>query len=382
MTSAQGQRLFISRQDLRRTEVQADPDAPSQRSLLAGQARLLVDKFALTANNITYAAFGESMKYWDFFPAAEAGWGCLPVWGFATVTESQAEGFELGQRVYGYLPAGSHLVVEPGKLSARGFTDLSRHRQHLALIYNQYSFCAADPGWSPDNEGLQAVLKPLFMTAFLIDDMLAEHHFFGARQLVISSASSKTAYATAFFLAQRRGPDQPRRVGLTSAANLEFTQGLGCYDEILLYEQMTALEPESSTVYIDFAGSAPLRRQIHSHFGDRLKYSSSIGGTHWDSIGSGRDLPGPKPTLFFAPAQAAKRSEPPPAGWGRSGLQERLGMGWGAFLERAQRADASWIKVVERQGAQALQSAYLSLLEGRADARQGLMLSLAAAVAD
>jgi len=46
--------------------------------LQPGQARLHIDHFALTANNITYAAFGEAMGYWQFFPAS-SGWGCIPV---------------------------------------------------------------------------------------------------------------------------------------------------------------------------------------------------------------------------------------------------------------------------------------------------------------
>jgi hypothetical protein len=77
--------------------------------------RLQVDSFALTSNNITYASFGDAMHYWDFFPAADRAWGCLPVWGFATVRESLAEDPATGRRVYGYFPAGTHLVVEPAR---------------------------------------------------------------------------------------------------------------------------------------------------------------------------------------------------------------------------------------------------------------------------
>jgi hypothetical protein len=80
---------------------------------------------------------------------------------------------------------------------------------------------------------LQAVLKPLFVTSPLIDDFLDDSHRFGATQLLLSSASSKTAYGTAFCLAQRRGTaGMPRVVGLTSPGNLGFTQDLGCHDEV------------------------------------------------------------------------------------------------------------------------------------------------------
>ena len=115
---------------------------------------------------------------------------------------------------------------------------------------------------------------------------------------------------------------------------------------------------------------------MHTHFGEALKYSSSIGGTHWAALGSGGGLPGPRPTLFFAPAQIKKRSAPPPEGWGREVLEQRLAQAWTAFIARVQRADDPWVHIVPRRGAAATQTAYLALLDGKADAREGLMLDL------
>ncbi len=372
-----GQRLFISRSDLHQVQVGPDPDAPAARALQAGQARLALEHFALTANNITYAAFGEAMKYWQFFPAPDSTQGCLPVWGFAVVTESQADGVAVGQRVYGYFPAGTHLVVTPGRVRESGFFDTAAHRQDLAGAYQQYVFCAADPGWQPRLEGLQAVLKPLFVTSFLIDDFLSDNQFFGAQQLLLSSASSKTAYGAAFCLALRRGaPLAPQVVGLTSTGNRAFTEGLGCYDRVLTYADVASLDPRVPTVYVDFAGNASLRRSVHQSFTDQLKFSSSIGGTHWEALAGGGGLPGPRPTLFFAPAQIKKRAAPPPDGWGRDVLEQRLSSAWQAFMARVERAGDPWVQVVERSGVPAALAAYTALLEGRANAREGVMLSL------
>lgn len=376
-TASAPSRLLIHRRDLARTRLATDPDAAAP--LAEGQARLAVEHFALTANNITYAAFGEAMKYWQFFPAADADraeWGCLPVWGYATVIESRVAALATGRRVFGYFPAGSHLVVTPGRVSAGGFTDTAAHRQELAAVYNQYGFTDADPLWQPAHEGLTAVLRPLFMTAFLLDDFLADNDFFGARQLLLSSASSKTAFATAFCLAARRGgsPDAPRTIGLTSPGNVAFTEGLGCYDEVRAYAALEALDPAVPSLYVDFAGDAALRRRVHEHFGAQLVYSSSIGGTHWEALGSGAGLPGPRPVLFFAPAQVKKRSAAPPEGWGPGGLQQRLGAAWNGFVARVQQPGAAWLEIVERRGPAALTDTYLELLQGRADPRQGLML--------
>ena len=294
MTLPTGHRLFIQRADLAQAHIGADPDAPAARPLAPGQARLAVATFALTANNITYAAFGDAMKYWQFFPSGDAALGCLPVWGFATVCEARVEGLAPGRRVWGYFPAGSHLVVTTGRMNAGGFSDLAPHRAELAAVYNHYSFCDADPAWQETLEGLQALLRPLFTTSFLIDDFLTDAHFFGAHQVLLSSASSKTAFGTAFCLAQRRGtPGAPRVVGLTSTANLEFTRSLGCYDEVRLYNEVATLDATVPSVYVDFAGNAGLRRAVHEHYAGTLLYSSSIGGTHWAELGTGSGLPGP-----------------------------------------------------------------------------------------
>lgn len=370
-----GHRLSIARADLHDARLVPDPDAPAARALAPGEARCAIESFSLTANNITYAAFGEAMKYWQFFPSGDAARACLPVWGFATVVESLAEGLAPGRRVWGYWPAGTHLVVAPARVSAAGFTDGAPHRAELAAVYNQYVFCDADPGWKPELEGLQAVLRPLFITSFLIDDFLGEQDFFGARRVLLSSASSKTALGTAHALSLRRGTSgAPHVVGLTSAANLDFTRSLGCYDEVLTYDALSTLDATVPTVYVDFAGDAPLRRRIHEHFGERLAFSSSVGGTHWEELGSARDLPGPRPVLFFAPAQVKARSAPPPAGWGPAELQRRIAVAWAGFLDSVAAGD--WVRIVTRAGPEAALQAYAEVLGGRTDARQGLMLDM------
>ncbi len=373
MDSPNATRFCVSRTDLHTTRLRPDPDAPAARTLTEGEVRLRVHSYALTANNITYAAFGDKMKYWEFFPSGAEGWGCIPVWGFAEVVESRNAAVATGQRVYGYLPMGHYLVVQAARVNPRGFMDGAAHRRELAAVYNQLLFCATDPAYDPALEGQQAVLRPLFTTSFLIDDFMAEQDFFGADQLLLSSASSKTAYGTAFCLARRSGGPVVR--GLTSAGNLDYTRALGCYGEVLRYEDVLTLDPDRPTVYIDYAGDAQLRRTIHGHFGSSLKYSCSVGGSHWEALGGARDLPGPRPELFFAPAQGKKRAAPPPEGWGSAGLEERLGEAWTALMQKVNAPDQPWLVIRTGQGAQAVSAAYQQLLAGRSDPRVGLMLA-------
>jgi hypothetical protein len=216
----------------------------------------------------------------------------------------------------------------------------------------------------------------LFTTSFLIDDFFAEAGFFGAGQVILSSASSKTAYGTAHCLAQRRGmPGAPRIVGLTSSGHLEFVRSLGCYDTVVSYEDLATLDTAVPAAYIDFAGNAALRRTIHGQFMDQLRYSCSVGGTHWDDLGGGGGLPGPRPTLFFAPGQIKKRSAAPPEGWGAQELQRRIGVASGAFVARVSDPDRPWLRIVERQGADGIEAAFAAQRDGRVDAREGLILA-------
>ncbi len=342
-------------------------------ALAEGAVRLRIDAFALTSNNITYAAFGDAMNYWGFFPTGDAATGCIPVWGFANVVESRCAGIAAGERFYGYFPIASDVVLQPARVTPAGFFDGAEHRRELHAVYNQYSRCAADPGYTAAREAEQALLRPLFTTSFLIDDFLADNAFFGARSVLLSSASSKTAYGTAFCLALRRGgADAVRVVGLTSAANLAFTRGLGCYDVVLTYDAVNALPAGVPSVYVDFSGSVAVRAAVHGHFGESLAYSCSVGGTHWNALGSGKGLPGPRPVLFFAPAQIKKRN----VDWGAPGLQQRLAAAWGKFMRSVTDTANPWLRVVRGEGRSAVESTYAGLLAGSVDPTEGHVLSV------
>jgi hypothetical protein len=336
--------------------------------LAPGQVRVRIDRFALTSNNITYAAFGEAMNYWRFYPTGEEGWGVIPVWGFATVVESTHPEVPVGERVYGYLPMASHTVLTPVRVSAGGWADGAPHRAELHPVYNQLTRCATDPFYTPDTEDVQALLRPLFITSWLIDDFLADNDFFGARVMLLSSASSKTAYGTAFQLAQREGIEV---VGLTSPGNVAFCESLGCYDRVLTYDQLDAIDAEAACVYVDFAGNSDLRRAIHTRFVN-LKHSSSIGGTHVEHLGAAKDLPGPRATLFFAPAQVKKRETE----WGPKGLNQRLVAAWQAFSKAVAQPGTPWLVVQTHHGRAAVEAAYAQVLSGRGDPRLGHMLQV------
>lgn len=300
--------LLVNKTDLSRSQLQSADDTP----LAGGQVRVAVDRFAFTSNNITYAAFGDAMHYWNFFPSDQEGWGIVPVWGFADVVQSGHPGVAVGERLYGYYPMGEQLVLQPDRLSPQGFSDASPHRAALHAVYNRYQRCTGDPFYSAESQDLQALLRPLFTTSWLIDDFLADN-----------------------------------------------------------YEQLDQLAADTPCIYVDFAGNASLRLAVHTRFA-QLAYSCSIGGTHVAQLGGARNLPGPKATLFFAPAQIRKRH----AEWGAEGLAERLVTGWRAFLARVSDPQSPWLVVQQHRGPVETQALYQQVLAGKTDPRSGHMGSM------
>lgn len=354
--------FLVKRDDLRECRIAESP-APQ---LEPGQALLRVDTFGLTANNVTYAVFGEAMSYWDFFPA-EDGWGRVPMWGFAEVERSEAEGVEPGARLFGYLPPSSHLVVTPADASEAGFVDASPHRAALPSAYHRYLVTGPDRFYRADTEAIQMLLRPLFFTSFLIDDQLDDEGLVTEGPIVIASASSKTAIAAAFLLAQREGVEL---VGLTSPGNAEFVEGLGIYGRTVAYDAIDTLERGPAT-FVDIAGDGAVRLAVHSHFGDELVHSMAVGVTHWEELGaSAGELPGPRPQVFFAPDRVSKRSQD----WGRADLESRVADAWHPFCGWT----AGWLETIPGQGFDALRNAYLDVLEGRVDPKHAHVLTLPA----
>lgn len=345
--------FVVDRTDLHHTAV-----VTSEPAMLAdGQALLKVDAFGFSANNITYAAFGDMIGYWSFFPAPSTddgvNWGRVPVWGFADVVESRCAELPVGDRVYGYLPMSTELVVTPGRVTDGSFSDMSEHRSALPATYNNYSRCAGDPGYDEHFEAEQMLLRPLFFTSFLIDDFLDDNSSFGAGVVVATSASSKTAFGTAHLLQDR----DVYVVGLTSPGNVEFVEGMGCYDSVLTYDQIGEL-PAGPAVLIDFAGNAGVVRAIHERYGDDLNHSAVIGGTHWDAEAAEADpMPGPTPTFFFAPTQIEKRH----GDWGRGEVERRVSEAWLPFIEKVN----GWIEVEHSSGFEAIETVYLEMLDGK-----------------
>ncbi len=345
--------FVVRKDDLREMDVLARAGAgPGAAGRRAGP--VAVDHFSLTANNVTYGALGDQLSYWQFYPAPEP-WGRIPAWGYAEVVASADPGIAPGESVFGYLPMSTHAVLQSGGVRNGGFADVSEQRSALPLVYNRYRIVRSDG--DRDREQRTALFMPLYGTSWLLADWLIEQDFFGATRLVASAASSKTALGLGHAL-QRDFGSPISTVGLTSARHLEFTGSTGHWDSVRTYDELETLDDDTPTIYADFGGNADLRLRVHTHLGDALVASVSVGIADWESTTppTGGHLPGPEPHFFFAPTRVEKRN----ADWGPAGLAHRLSTSQSRFVDRSH----EWMTVQTGSGPDAIRDALLALMDG------------------
>lgn len=352
-------RILVDQQNI--TQTTADDIA--ERALDAGEARLALESFALTANNVSYAASGFAIGYWKFFPTGVDGQGLVPVWGIARVVESRADDLAVGTRLYGFYPMTESLVITP-KVSSRGkVTDVAAHRADLPAVYNSYVPVGET---TPEQDHLRALLQPLLATSYLLSDWLADNDQFGAEQVIVGSASSKTGLGLCKYLAEDTGRSY-RIIGLTSARNKAFVEGLGACDAVLTYDEIGKIDQVPS-VYVDMAGNAEVKQALHAHLKEQMKHSAAVGISHWDQFRPGVELEGVKPQFFFAPSQIAKRRED----WGPGVIDRRIDE---AFQRLADEASA-WMTINVHSGLDAAASVYADLIAGKADPKEGHVIRL------
>ncbi len=353
--------LEVRKDDWTRTRVDlATLDAvPGEKEVL-----LKVDRLALTANNISYAAAGDSLGYWGFFPADE-GWGRIPAMGWGEVIASAHPDIQAGERVWGFFPFSTHLKILAGKARGGQFFDVSPHRATYAPVYSQFDRASANPIYEAAREDQDSLLRGLFMTSWLVEDFLQVNGAFDAGACLVTSASSKTSIALAHCVRERGALTG---IGLTSPGNVAFCKSLGCYDKVVTYGDVAGLDAGQPVVLVDMAGSAKILGDLHHHYGDNMKHSCRIGATHYEEMGSVDGLPGARPEFFFAPSHIKSRG----AELGVAELMKRLG---GAFVGFRRFADG-WLKIQRHYGPEAVAAVYRQVLAGKADPATGQIISV------
>jgi hypothetical protein len=324
--------------------------------LEAGQVLIEHCRFALTSNNITYARLGDSFQYWQYFPGP-LSWGRVPVWGIGRVLYSRHSALVEGEQIFGFFPMSTHLLVQPDPVSTVGFIDASAHRASLVRTYNEYVRIDSDPFYDKAIADLHLVLKPLFSLSFFLAEFLSESDCFGARVIIISSASSKVALGLVAQL-RRVYKQNIQFIGLTAESNVPFVERTAPYDLVLSYDQIDELPNGTPTMYVDIAGVDRVRDKVHMKLLRDLQYSCRAGLSHGTTLSSPPDnLPGPTPEFFFTPQHMLERRET----WGVELLNQR----YTEALQSYARDVAGWLRIEHRSGRGVIEHSYLDVLEGR-----------------
>lgn len=334
-------------------------------ALADGEILVKVDRFALTANNVTYGVVGERIGYWNFFPA-EAGWGIIPVWGFADVVESKSDEIKQGERLYGYFPMGTHLVMTVGGVRPERMVDAAPHRAALPPVYNSYARVSAEPHFDKGMEDERMLLFPLYATSFCLYDFLLDNKWFGAEQVVIGSASSKTAIGLAYAL--KDDASAPASVGLTSKRNEANVKALGLYDSVATYDELGAIDASKPTVIVDMSGDGNVLSDLHRHLGANMKYTANVGLTHFAANSMGPHFIHERSAMFFAPGHIQKRA----SDWGPGVFEKKAFVFWRDAATRSR----DWLKIDHVKGVDALEGAFREVLEGKLPADKGLVVAL------
>ncbi|KAF4468110.1 hypothetical protein FALBO_5010 [Fusarium albosuccineum] len=253
------------------------------------QSRIL----SITTNNFTYARLGHLMGWWSVWKIPETvpdpyndttRFGRISSWGYAEVLESNHDEVPVGTKLYGYMPIGDGtedlevaVDAETGHL-----WDVSKSRQHLLSIYNQYIPFTPETDLDQDRDGRgwDSLIRPLFETSYLLNRFVfswdeKRTHPFGtsapwtaaqadlANAIVILLApSGKTGLMFAHQLRHARPKEkQPRKVvAVGSQTSKIFSESTGLFDHVLLYSdarsgdivKRVGVDKDTNVVLINF----------------------------------------------------------------------------------------------------------------------------------
>ncbi|NNC55183.1 MAG: DUF2855 family protein, partial [Pseudomonadales bacterium] len=280
--------------------------------------------------------------------------------------QSNANGVKPGDRLFGYWPPADTVCLKPVKVNPHSFIDASEHRAELPAGYNLYRFAskAGQSDLRTDQE--RSLLFPLYLTGFLIWDQLQENNWYGAKQVIVLSASSKTSLGLAYAIAA--DSNAVPSIGISSTGNIDFVNALGVYDNTSTYDAIESLDSSVPTAIVDMAGNNAVMGRLHKHFGDNMKFTVNVGLTHWESAAPNPDVITERSEFFFAPGQMQKRIKD----WGREGFESRLT----EFFAASAAQSRSWLTIKEVSGLAGLESVYDAVCNGSADPKEGIIVAL------
>ena len=298
-------------------------------------------------------------------------WGRMPVWGFAEVA-AVALRRRGGRGAAVWLSAdqlASHRFARAGERAR-----VRRRRTapaRAACRLQRVPALRADPLYRADREAEQALLRPLFVTSFLIDDS--------------SLTTIASARAACCCRAHRARPLTARRSVCSSDVVHRMRSGHRAHvagqrrnsrkasDATTMSSLMTrwrrCLSTSRRCTSISLAAPrCAARSTITSPTGWPIRAPSAA---RIGTSSAARRIAGPATGIVLRAGAVKKRS----GDWGRDGLQQRIAAAWHAFMARITDAHRPWLTVVRGSGPEAITATYLELLDGKTNPRNGHMLS-------
>lgn len=390
-------RIMVATKRKRKTETVILRD--ELPALEKGEIRICVDKFGLSTNNMFYAQMGDApfLKFFDVYPLeGDNDLVNVPAWGLGTVIESENPEFSVGERYRGFYHM-TNVVQMNAKPSSDGLVAIGGNRDKLNKAYNRFIKVSDGPaspftgaGSKPD---LAMVSAPGALSGFVIYELLRMKQYYGCNGVVLTSASSKLSLATAVCLQEERKNRSLKKViGYTSAANAEFVQSTGLYNEVLTYDKTLPSDKELQLIMIDVAGDAAIFKRNKK----RIKKALAVGATHssakastfaaFGPSGVVKMLSGmvapksvatwvddkldPKLEMFFAPTVMTALADK----FGKETFEKMGDAALNKFVDAA--IDNDWITVVRGEDPEAVQASYERIFRGKLPPSEAVILSL------
>lgn len=414
--------VAVSREDINKVFIIDYEKELSHLSKAIGEDKesvvVRIEKFSITANNVTYCHYGTAMQYFDFFPLVDPSHTSLamtPAWGYGIIESvKNTNQVKVGERLYGYFPMATRCILEliPAKSNTHSSPSIYAFRPQLPadrMVYNTYTRLSSDELYSKKFEDEVILFRPLFMTSFLLDDYLHHTHkyfnLFAPRPIgsgvegqksakrkfsvavIVSSASSKTGYCFAHLLKAHRRFDPMIEQGISttivglsgSPTSLRFisTSLAGIYDRVSTYDAF--LNDEASDydaiLYCDFLGDKLFYARLAKKFNGRVAKRVVIGNTKWQSTmeennkdNTDLNFEDKNSIFFFAPSHFLKRN----AELGGNKLLQQSASAWHQMLASSNK----WVTIKPITSIASFRNVWEQTIRGSMDPAEGLIVAL------
>ncbi|KAJ3220585.1 hypothetical protein HK099_004158 [Clydaea vesicula] len=295
----------------------------------------------------------------------------MPVWGFGTVLKTKNASITLNERIFGYFPASKYIILCPVKVNYSNFM-VSRPQVPVdRVVYNTYVRVKNNLAFQKNEEGI-SIFWPLWATAYNLVYMLNANKNWFAKNIIVTSASSKTSFCFAKEFGRRN--NGTRLIGLTSKANVDFVKSLKLYDVVLTYDNYKNLETDMKSLIVDVAGDRLLNSNLAKHLGDNRVQTVTVGMSHYEPNEKSLDARPAEETsrnrtsLFFAPVWILKRRDE----LGKEKAQELEEIAWNDTVQHLH----NWIKFSKFKGPLTTEIVYQKAIAGKLDAKVGYIVSM------